>query len=239
MNANRLWMLGGAVAAVAIVVLGWIVGISPQLQQASAADDQKVSAQSQLQQTELQLTQLKKDYASIGQLKAQLSTLQQSLPGTSQVTDFVRQLAQQSAAAGVAVSSITVGEPTAYAPAASGSAPAASPAPSPSAPTPSATAAPSTGPTPNATAAAVAPPVSTDPLVTSANFVMLPVTLSISGEQAGLMSFTSSVQNQGPRLFLVNKIDLKQGAGAADSQSGAASDESATLSGFIYVLIGN
>jgi Tfp pilus assembly protein PilO len=211
MNANRLWMLGGAVAAVALAVLAWFVGVSPQLQQAHAAADQKVSAQSQLQQTQLQLAQLKKDYAGIGQLQTRLATLQQSIPGTQKVTDFVRQLAAQAAAANVSVTSITIGEPTAYAPAVGAT------------PTP----------TPNATAAPVTPPLTGDPLVTAANFVLLPVSISATGGYADVMAFTDAVQNHGTRLFLVSQIDV-----APDSAPGATSAP-ATLSGYIYVLVGN
>ncbi|AYG03002.1 hypothetical protein [Gryllotalpicola protaetiae] len=250
MNANRLWLIGGVVVAALVAVLAWVVGIHPQLQQASAADEQKISAQSQLQQTELQLGQLKKDYASIDALKAQLATLQQSVPGTQKVTDFFRQVAQQSGAANVSVTSITVGEPTAYAPtAAGGSAPASTPAPTASASAPAsggtATPAPSATPTPNATSVAVAPPVSTDPLINNANFVMLPVSLSATGDTAAVSAFTSAVQNQGPRLFLVNKITLAQNASAPDTgtksstPTAASPAETATLSGFIYVLVGN
>ncbi|MFC4242432.1 hypothetical protein ACFOYW_03525 [Gryllotalpicola reticulitermitis] len=245
MNANRLWMLGGAVVAVAIAVLAYFVGIAPQLAQAQTAEQQKAQAQTQLQQTEVALATLKKQYASIDQLTAQLTALQQSVPGTTNVTDFVRQVQGQASATGSTITSISVGEPTAYAPQAapgaptSSGSPAATPAPTATAtPAPGATT-PATGstpqpnaassaPTPNATAVAVAPPLQTAPSITASNFVLLPVSIAASGSEVNLLAFTKELQTLGPRLFLVDSIDVKQGTAPT-----------ATIAGFIYVLIGN
>jgi hypothetical protein len=242
MNANRLWIIGGALATVAIAVLAYFVGISPQLAQAKAADQQKTQAQAQLQQAELALASLKRQYASIGALTAQLAAVQQSVPGTTRVTDFVRQVQGQAAAAGAAIDSITVGEPTPYAQqaaAGTGATSTASPAAT-SAASPAATAAPTapaSGPAPNpsanATAPAVAPPLATDPSVTASNFVLLPVSISASGAQPALMSFTKQLQETGPRLFLVDSIDVN--VGGAGAPGGAST---ASISGFIYVLVG-
>jgi len=246
-----MWLLGGLAVVALIAILAWVVGVNPRLQQASAADSQKIAAQSQLQQTEAQLAQLKKDYASIDQLKAQLAALQQSVPGTKDLTTFMRQLAQQSAAAQVSMGSISISDPTAYTPTAAGAAAPASPTQSTPAPTastaastasspPSSTAPRSATPTPtpNATAAPSAPPLPTDPQITSANFVILPVSLTVDGSYRGVMAFTSALQNIGPRLFLVNKIEVKQDSSSGDASLAGASN-TATLSGFIYVLLGN
>jgi hypothetical protein len=241
MNANRLWIIGGALAAVAIAVLAYFVGISPQLAQAKAADQQKTQAQAQLQQAELALASLKRQYASIGALTAQLAAVQQSVPGTTKVTDFVRQVQGQAAASGAAIDSITVGEPTPYAPqaaAGTGATPATSGARSTASPAATvAPTSPASGPAPtpsaNATAAAVTPPLATDPSVTASNFVLLPVSISASGAQPALMSFTKQLQETGPRLFLVDSIDVN--VGGAGAPGGAST---ASISGFIYVLVG-
>jgi Tfp pilus assembly protein PilO len=243
MNANRLWMIGGALAAVLIAIGAYLLGIQPQLQSAAAAADQQVQAQSQLQQTQVELAQLKKDYASMDQLTAQLATLRKSVPGTSAVSDFVRQLSTQASAANVSISSINVSEPTAYAPTKpAGAAPAATPAPTgtPSAgPSAASAAKPANGgqPTaaPNPTTPAVAPPLVSDPAITSANFVLLPVSLTATGDDAALLAFTHAVQDQGPRLFLVSKLDIK----ASGTGDAAAAAETATMSGFIYILVSN
>jgi len=229
MNANRLWWLGGAVAAIVIAAVAYMLGISPHLAQASDAQSQKVDAQAQLQQTELQLASLKKQYASIDQLKARLAELQKSIPSSAQVSDFVRQLGDQASATDVTLTSISVSEPTTYAPGATGAAAAAT---SPATPAQTATAT----PTPDPTASAVAPPLGTDPAITSSNFVMLPVALNASGSSDQLLSFTKAVQDEGPRLFLVSKISLGSGSGSASAGTGSNTE---TLSGFIYVLVGN
>jgi Tfp pilus assembly protein PilO len=240
MNANRLWIIGGALAAVAIAVLAYFVGISPQLAQAGAADQQKAQAQAQLQQAEVALAALKKQYASIGELTAQLAALQQAVPGTAKVTDFVRQVQGQASDSGAAIDSITVGEATPYAPqaapagATSGTATAAAtPAPAPASSAP-ASSAPAPTPTADATAPAVAPPLATDPSVTASNFVLLPVSISASGSQPQLMSFTRQLQQTGPRLFLIDSIDVNLGGSGAPG--GAAT---ASISGFVYVLVGD
>ncbi|WP_155865185.1 hypothetical protein [Gryllotalpicola ginsengisoli] len=233
MNSNRLWILGGVVMAVAVAVLAWLVGISPQLDQAATADEQKTAAQQQLQASQVQLAKLKKDYASIGELKQQLATLQASVPGEPEVTDFVRQLSSQASSTHTTLTSITVGEPTAYAPQSAAGSTAASSGTASSTATPA--------PTANATAAAVAPPLTTDPSITTSNFLLLPVTLAASGDYASLMDFTQAVQQDGPRLFLVDKLDVQKAAAAATdgSSSGTSSSGSATVAGYIYVLVGN
>ena len=250
MNAQRLWMLGGAVVALGILAVAYLFGVQPQLAQASDAQDQTVQAQAQLQQTELALGQLQKEYASIGDLDAQLATLQKSIPGASNASAFVRQLSDQASATQVSVTSITVSEPTAYArqvaaggaaaPAAAASA--AAPAPTSSAtPQADSTAQPANGGQAAATASpapvaanvpAVAPALGTDPSITAANFVLLPVAIAATGDEAKLMDFTHQVQLDGPRLFLVDKIDVKAPSGSTSTAY------TANISGYIYVLVG-
>ena len=238
MNAHRLWWIGGALVAVAIAALAYLFGVAPQLSQAADARNQQVSAQGQLQQTELQLAALKKQYESLPELTAQLAALQKSVPGTAKVSDFVRQLGAQASAAQVSITTVNVSEPTAYAPTvpAGGATAAAGSSTATPTPAPTASASPTASPTAVATAAPSAPPLVTDPAITSANFVLLPVTLTVTGSHDSLLAFTSAVQNEGPRLFLVNKIDL-----TASSASGATAGpaETETLSGLIYVLVGN
>ena len=43
MDKNRLWIIGAVVVMVAIVALGWVVAIQPQLDAAAAADAQRAT----------------------------------------------------------------------------------------------------------------------------------------------------------------------------------------------------
>jgi len=237
-------MLGGAVVAIALAAVAFLFGVKPQLAQAQDAADQKVQAEAQLQQTELQLGRLEKDYSSIGQLTAQLAALRKSVPGSVEATDFIRQLTAQASAAQVTVTSINVGATTAYAPtavahtAATPAAPAATPVPTA---TPAAGAAASTAQTAPVAAnvPAVAPAVGADPSITAANFVLVPVAISATGSYDQLMQFTKSLQNAGPRLYLIDKIDAKAGVSSTGSAATSAGANTATISGYIYVLVGN
>jgi hypothetical protein len=135
------------------------------------------------------------------------------------MSSFVSEINSLAGAHGVTVNTITVADATPYTP------------PAAPAPTPTASAAPTPAPSPTA-AAPVAPttptaaPQVTNPKITAANFIAIPVTLSISGSYSNVLDFVSGLQS-GPRLFLVNAL-------TADTKNGTVD---ATVGGLVYVLL--
>jgi hypothetical protein len=137
-------------------------------------------------------------------------------------TPFLKALDGHASAAGVVITTITIGDAQPYVgPTATAEADGGGSAPAPSE-TPSAAATP---------AAPTAPVPATDPAITGTNFTVMPVTVAIAGSYDQALAFTKAVQG-GDRLFLVNRI----AATDADEDAPPMTSQAWSLSGFVYVL---
>ena len=74
----------------------------------------------------------------------------------------------------------------------------------------------------------------TDALITSSNFVAIPVTITVDGQWGGALAFIKGLQS-GSRLFLVTGFTTKQATDNSGSDAGGGVE--ANISGFIYALI--
>ena len=223
MNKNRLSLIIALAATLAVLAGGWFLGAQPQLAQASENSAQQADIDATNARNRAELHRLEEAYTSLDATKAELAALRASVPSSTDTTSLLNQLNGAGAASGVTVTSITIGDPKAYAPVA-----AAEPAPSASA-SPSSTASASAAPTAAATPEAPAP--HSDAQITSANFVVVPVTAAVKGSYDQALAFTKNVQN-GQRLFLVNGV----AATSSDSGGDPMADQSWSLSGYVYVL---
>lgn len=224
-NNLRLWIMGSAVVMVALLAGGWFLGAQPFLAAASAASDSAAQVASANQTAQIRIAGLAKQSAHIDELKAQEAAAVQAVPATLDANAFVAQVNAAAALAGVTVQAVTPGNPQAYAPpasiaaaqavAAAAAQPAASPSPSP-------TAAP-------APAAPVVPVLAaSDPSISSTNFTVVPMTVSVKGSKEGTLQFTNQMQHT-PRLFLVSSYAL-----STEGLTGGTT--LATINGFIYTL---
>ena len=203
-------MLGVTLVALAVVALGWVLGISPLLTQADLASSQAQAADSQNAAQQASLVKLKGQYDKLPELRAELEKLQLAVPETANLDDFLDQLQAIAQSTGVTITAFTAAEGTLYgggttAPAAP--APTATPAPGGAAATP----------TTGATASASI----TDRLFS------VPVTVAVQGTPEQVMAFTDASQ-KGIRFFLVTG-DQFTGAAAATGGGG-------TLTGFVFVV---
>lgn len=242
MNVNRLWTLGSAVTIIAVVLLGWVVGILPQLNHMGAADQSRARVQSENLMHKAELAALKEQYATLGELKTKLAGLQDALPATAEISDFLNQLSGFAADTGVQVAGLTVGDARGYAPAVTTAAPSAASAPSPAAsgatpaPTPAPTSTPASAPAPAAVAQApvIAPVDAADAArVDGANFIAIPIQISLTGDYQKTMDFISQLQS-GTRLFLVTTLNVTN---QPDPTTGAVGSNASTVGGFVYVLL--
>ena len=226
MDRNRLWLIGLVAAMVAVVAVGWLLGIQPQLAAVATADQSRATVQAQNATNEAVLAKLKKDYSSIDELKQKLVSLRQSVPASAEMSAFVTELDMLAGANQVTVNSITVSDAMPYTPPVA-PAPAPTPSASPSA-TPSATPSPVAAPPVEPTA----PPTVTNSKITAANFIAIPIQLALSGSYSNVLNFVSGLQT-GPRLFLVTALSTKESA-VAGAPAGAVDS---TVGGFVYVVL--
>jgi Tfp pilus assembly protein PilO len=238
MDRNRLWILGAVLVIGATAVLGWLLGISPKLGEARAADIERVSVEAQNSAYRTQLETLKAQFESIGELRTELATLRQAVPSEADLPEFLRQLDDIGRAHSVTFSSIQVSDAKPYTPI-----------------LPSEPVATAEAPARGAVALAAASPLAAadTPAVTSrvtaANFVAIPVSLTVDGGYDNVLAFIKGVQD-GSRLMLVTAFNTNaapDGDGAASSAATAstaadttgfhAATVTGTISGFVYVLL--
>lgn len=114
MNANRIFGLVTVLIVAAVLVLGWILGVSPLLTRAATADEERVAVEQTNQQETAKLTQMKAQFDRLDEIEVELAKLRISMPAESD-TDFTyRLLSQIQSASGATVNSIQTGEALPY-----------------------------------------------------------------------------------------------------------------------------
>ncbi|MHB1234487.1 MAG: hypothetical protein ACYCZK_02310 [Microbacteriaceae bacterium] len=223
MEANRIWTIGSIVLMVVIVAAGWLLGIQPQLAAADAANQSRAQVHSSTVANQAVLEQLKKDYQGLDQLKQQLAALRQAVPAQADASAFVTELNALASAHQVTVKSIVVSDAKPYSP----------PPAAPASPAPSASPAPTASPSPAPPPAGTAPGAS-NPQITAANFIVIPVQVTVSGPYGNVLDFVAGLQT-GQRLFLVTAFS--SGVATAGPGPAVAGTTASTVSGFMYVLL--
>lgn len=230
MEKSRLLMIGVVLAIVIVGALGYVLGVQPQLATAQASDLQRSTIASQNTATESAIAKLRSDYGKLTDLKSQLAGLQTSIPSSPALDKFLDSVYVLASSTGATVTAFTPGDAVAYLPP-------AAPAPAPAATgTSGSTPAPTPTPTPAPVApvAPQAPALQSNPLITSQNFVAIPVKIGIQAPDAAAFAFLDKLQ-KGPRLFLVTAFSEGSAPGATTPGTLVAAP-TYTISGYVYVL---
>jgi Tfp pilus assembly protein PilO len=216
MNRSPFAVIIAVVIMVAVLALGWIGLIAPQLAAATSSGIQIAAAQAESAAQSQVLAKLKADNANLSTLKKQLADLHTQIPADAQLDLFISQLNAIAQANGITLVGITNAVPLPYA-----STPAATAPTTPTAPT--STAAPVPTPAP-ATTPSAATPVA--PTVATNNLYTLAVTISVGGTQDQILAFSKALQT-GKRLFIITTMSFS-GTGNVDPATG-------TLTGYIFI----
>jgi Tfp pilus assembly protein PilO len=227
-DRNRIKMIIAALSGVAVLALGFLLGVQPQLASASAAAEQRASVEEQNEGLKATLAQLVAENDQLAALTADRDARRASVPDGADMPALIRQLDEIADAAGVPVTSFTTADAVSYEMPASATAPAAD-APAAES-TDGATAAPAEA------AAPVAPTTFTDPAVTAANFSTIAVTVDVEGSYDQALDFVDRLQ-KGSRLFLVTTITSTESeAGAEGDAEAAPGAQTWTVGGLVFVL---
>ena len=186
---KRLWLGGGAVLAVLIVVSA-----------ASATRDQAAANGLQNQALRERNATLKEQNDDTGALQASLTAALAQLPSDGGLPAFTRQLSAQATAASVVLTSVVVGAATPVVQAAGQAASG-----------PSATA-PGAAPAPASTTGETVPANST-------GLVQMAITVAATGLGRHDLAFLRAIQWSGPRRALVTAVQLAPAGGSAGSNS--------------------
>jgi hypothetical protein len=115
---DRLWLIGGLVAALLLVGIAWQFVISSQNDTTNSVKNDVASAQLQAVNSRRTLNQLRADNANIDKYKAALAAAQQALPAATGMPALLRELHTAGNQTAVAVVSLQVGTPQSVTPAA-------------------------------------------------------------------------------------------------------------------------
>ncbi len=181
---NRIITAGLVGLMVVVAAMGWLFGISPLLDQANSADEQRATVEDLNNVNEARVVDLKTKFTKIDELSGQVALLRTSVPERLDIPTLLREINGYSAAKAVTLVSVTVGTAEMF-------------TPSPAAPAPAATPAPASGGT--------AAPVAAAPA--SSALVKVPIQVTVSGDYNAVMAFGGSLQT-GPRLFLAKSFNL-------------------------------
>lgn len=179
-SSNRLWVLGTVVLSIALLALGWFIGVSPRLDEISAAIAQKIGVDQQNQITSAKIAQLKADYQNLDAVSAQLDQLRLSIPASADYTGFLQELNSIAGKNSTKLTSFVPSAPTLVT--TDGSAPAATDG--------------------SATGTA------TTALADGA-LVSIPLSLSATGSSADLLDFVGDLQSA-KRLVLTTSLNLAE-----------------------------
>ena len=109
-HADRLWLIGGALAAVVLVAVGWLLLINPEKRHAAGLNEQADAAQIQLVSLQHRLRDLQQQSEHRAAFQAELDRYRDALPTQAQLAEFLRGLQSGDEARGV-ISGILVGGP--------------------------------------------------------------------------------------------------------------------------------
>lgn len=209
---TRLWVLGTAIICGALILLGIVGGLMPQLASASATNGLAEGAEQLNEVQRAQLSQLEAATENSDELESQLDELRLAIPDTAASADWIEALHGAEESSGTIVTDFAVISPLSDPDAAK----AAPPAAAETAPEGEAgdeapvTAAPETAPQ---EAAGVSP---------------IPITLTVEGNtRADVADFVRDMQ-AGDRLFIVTSVNIVFDEGASGPPW------SATTTGTLY-----
>lgn len=211
MARSRLWLIGGAIAAVLVLVLGWFFFVSPQRDEADQLTQQAADLEQQNQLLAAKIAQLKQQASALPSLQAELDTLAAQAPPTPEIPELVRQLSSVASETGVTLLSVAPALPAPWTP-------------------PAATATPTATGTAAASGAPAAPGA---PAAGAANGIQqIALTVAASGAYSNVQLFISRLETL-PRALLVSGWTLGRGA-----EGGATGGNTLALSlqGSVFIL---
>lgn len=220
MQTHRILSAFTIFLMVVLVAAGWFLVAQPQLAAADTANTSLAGVQTQIAATQANITRLVGEQKKLPALTKDLAALRLSIPAAAESSAYINGLDALAASSGVTITDLTLNDPVVY----------SSPAPAaPAAGAGGATPSPTPTPSPSATKAAAptgwTPP--SDPRITGANFIAIPVSVTTLGDWPTTLTFLKGLQS-GQRLFLITGLT---------TELQTSGDLKATAKGYIYVLL--
>lgn len=111
MSILRLWVIGSAFVAVLIVALGWFLGISPRLTEASTAASEQRSVEQINSTYEATLAELRTLTDDLPTFRRELEAIRTAIPTDASVSTLLGQLTALADQSGVIITAVEAGAP--------------------------------------------------------------------------------------------------------------------------------
>jgi Tfp pilus assembly protein PilO len=108
-RADRVWAAGGALAAVALAALSWLLLISPQNTETESLQAEIDQVNDRVVVLQARLAQLRKENEKLPEHQAKLAAQRLALPTTTALSDFLREMQTSGERAGVSVTAVSAG----------------------------------------------------------------------------------------------------------------------------------
>ncbi|MCU1535336.1 MAG: hypothetical protein JWR53_1817 [Glaciihabitans sp.] len=222
MNRDRVWMIGAVLVMAVVLLMGWTLGVSPLLSQASDADSQAASINESNQAAEAKVAALRTKSVQLPAMQAELLGLRSSIPTGADMSVFLKEINQLCAEHHVTLTNVAVTDALIPVAPVAPVAPPATGVTSTPTPTPTPTATPDPG-------AAAAPTVAAVP---PGSFVLVPVVVAVTGKFEDVKAFIGGLQS-GARLYFAAQVTT------APASTGKGGSVLGTITGFAFTLTGN
>jgi Tfp pilus assembly protein PilO len=181
-----------------IAVGGWLLGISPVLDQASAASAQAAQIGATNSTSVATLASLKQQFSHIDTLQGKLDSLRGSIPEEASASTFLTEIDSLCATYNVQLVSVIVAAASVYKAPDAAAVTTPTPAGGTSTPTPT--------PSPSSTVATSAP------TTISNGLILVPVSIEVQGDFTGVRDFVGALQT-GTRLYFATNVSISTAQG--------------------------
>lgn len=217
----RMWIVGTVLVCLILTLAAYFLLIGPKRAEAADLRIQTDAAATSNDRLQIQVTELKAQFAELPQREAELAAIKQALPESAQLQLLTRELEKTAEVTGVTLTGITPSVPV---PVIDPAAVVAPPAPAPAAPA-------------GAEAPVAATPVPAPP---TSILAAVPTVVTVVGSFENSEAFLEAVQTSLGRDFLIQSLNVvaQQKAEAATGGRPAVEngDVTVTITGSVFVL---
>lgn len=175
--ATRIWTFATVLIMIAVVALGWFLGISPRLADAARFEAERRSVEAQNDVTRAVIAQLQADFENLDELLIELEGLREEFPTAAQYDDAVEELLTRLLSAGLGLQNIAINEP-----------------------------APTTPLVIDPDAEVPPPEIDGEGILPAGSLLGVPVTVTVTGPLSSILEYIDALQKS-PRFSIVTRGD--------------------------------
>lgn len=113
----RVWSFATVILIIAVVALGWFLGVAPKLGEAARFDAERLTVQAQNELTRAVIAELEADFERIDELRAELALLRAEFPTQAEYDDAVEEFITSILAEDLVLQNLQINEPSPSSPA--------------------------------------------------------------------------------------------------------------------------